>query len=194
MVTTAAYPPPPTPLLPPAVNVTPSPTLAPSIHGAAPSVTIVDVAPANDVHQLSTPAASGAILNMMPGDHPIERAAVATQQLRQEQAEKKMLESREQQLKAELAQREKSIREATHEVKEATEEIRQTRTALQNTVLESDDKLAALRKREQADAFTIKEILKKLDRPAEPITAPAPTPEEHTPMRPIPEDPAPMRP
>lgn len=192
MVTTAAYPPAPTPLLPPAVNVTPNPTLAPGYRNTAsgPTVTFGDVGPANDVHQLPAPTVGGAILNMMPGDHPVERAAIATQQLHQEQMDKKNLEAREQQLKAELAQREKSIREATHEVKEATEEIHRTRTALQASLLEADEKLAALRKREQADAVTIKEILKKLDHGPEGSPTPMPTPapmsgpDDHAPMRP----------
>jgi DNA-binding protein H-NS len=199
-VTTASYPPQATPLLPPAVNVTPNPTLAPANRAAAgPTVTFGDVGPASDVHQVPGPTVGGAILGMMPGEHPVERAAIATQQLHQELLEKKTLETREQQLKAELALREKSIREATNEVKEATEEIRRTKTALQATLLEADEKQAALRKREQADAETIKEILKKLDHPPEgtptsgqtrtpgqtptPMPMPMPGPDDHAPTR-----------
>jgi hypothetical protein len=184
-LTTVSYPPPPTPLLPPAVNVTPSPTLAPAYRNQGPTITSVDPG-APDVHQLNAPTATGAILNLQPGEHPIERAAVATQQLRQEQGEKKTLEAHEQQLKTELAQREDSIRKATHEIREATEEIRRTHNVLAVTVQETEEKEAALRKREQADTLTIKEILQKLEHPNSGPAAPMPMPgaDDHTPMRP----------
>jgi hypothetical protein len=181
VVSQTAYPPAPPPLLPPPANVSPMPTLAPAAQAAAQAVTITDARPEGD-HQLARPSGTGSILNMQPGDHPIERLAEVTLRLQAKEEEARKLEARLQQMTALVEQRGQSVSAATHDVQEATEEIRQTRKALQTTRQEVDEAWANLRRREKEDIDTIKEILKKLDRPSD--NMPSPGNDDHAPARP----------
>jgi hypothetical protein len=189
VVSQAAYPPPspmPPPLLPPPVNVSPLPTQAPSTlqptPANGPTITFLD-ANAADGHQLRQPPGGGAILNLAPGEQPVQRLAEVTLRLQAREEEAKRLEARLQQLTAILEQRGQTVSQSTREVQEATEEIRKTRTTLQATRQEVDDAWAALRRREKEDIETMKECLRKMERPPENLP-PSPGNEDHAPARP----------
>jgi hypothetical protein len=174
VVSQTAYQPPPPPMLPPPDIVSPMPTLAPA---AQPT----DARAVGD-HQLSRPPGTGSILNLQPGDLPIERLAEVTLRLQAKEEDARKLEARLQEMTALVEQRSLSVSTATRDVQEATEEIRQTRKALQTTRQEVDDAWTALRRREKEDIDTIKEILKKLDRPSDNL--PSPGKDDHAPERP----------
>ncbi len=152
VLTRAAYPPPPPSVLLPPVTVTSLPTLPPLAQPAGqppagPSITFLEANADGDAHQLVRPSVGGAISNLPPGEHLVERLAEMTLRLQAKEEETKKLEARLQQLTAALEQRAQSVSQSTRGVQEATEEIRRTRTTLQSTRQEVDDAWAALRRR-----------------------------------------------
>jgi hypothetical protein len=179
----AANPPPPPSVLPPPVAVTPLPTLPPAAQPpAGPSITFLEANADGDAHQLVRPSVGGAISNLPPGEHPVERLAEMTLRLQAKEEETKKLEARLQQLTAALEQRAQSVSQSTREVQEATEEIRRTRTTLQSTRQEVDDAWAALQRREKDDIDLVKGILEKMERPTE--NPPSPGTDDRAPARP----------
>ena len=79
------------------------------------------------------------MLNLVPGESPVERLAKATLELTAAEADRKKLEGRVQQMTGELETREKVIQQSVREMQQATEEVQRTRTVTAGLRKELDD-------------------------------------------------------
>ncbi len=133
-------------------------------------------------HQRLFPTANGALLNMAPGESPVERLTKMTEKLESAEALRKTLETRVQQLTADAEQREKVLQRVTREIQEASEEVQSMFLVAQSLRQEMDDVRASLNRRDKDEIETLKVINKMLERMAEEKSRPEG--EERTPWRP----------
>jgi hypothetical protein len=143
---------------PVAPETLPTPRVAEAPPGPAP------VTPPTDPHQRPAPTATGCLLNLPPGESPIERLTAVTMKLGESETERRNLEAKLQQVTAKLEQSEKALQLSTVDVREAAEEVQRTRELVQTLRQEMDEVRAAHSKREKDDVERLKTINKLLER------------------------------
>jgi hypothetical protein len=147
----------------------------------APGNGVVPAGVAPDPHQRAGPTATGALLNLPPGESLAERAVALNGRLAAIEAERRALELKAQQLEMGLAAREQSLQMSSKEMLDAAEEIARTRRELQNWSQELAELRARLRKRDKEDLEAMKSLIPLLERllesaPPEPKRDPEGTP------------------
>jgi hypothetical protein len=120
--------------------------------------------PLPDPHLRTVPTATGALLNLPPGESVAERAVELNGRLAAMEAERRALEARAQQLEAGLVAREQSLQMSGKEMLDAAEEIARTRRELQNWSQELAELRARLRKRDKEDLEAMKSLIPLLER------------------------------
>jgi hypothetical protein len=122
-------------------------------------------------HQRCAPTATGCLLNMAPGESPVERLTEMTQKLGIAERERRDLEGRFQQLgvtldqrNAILEQREKVMQQTGGEIQEAAVEVQRTLALVKAVQKEMEEMRAALLQRDKQDVETLKAINKLLER------------------------------
>jgi hypothetical protein len=135
-------------------------------------------------HQRAAPTATGALLNLAPGESPIERLTAVALRLEGVEAERKALQARAESLSATLGEREKALQQAVREVQDSAEEMQRTRTAAQTLKQEVEEVRAALSRRDKDEIETLRAINKLLERMTEEKNRPPAGNDERSPWRP----------
>jgi hypothetical protein len=116
-------------------------------------------APLTDPHQRLAPTATGALLNVPPGESIAERALDLGVRLAAAEADRQALEARITQLTTTLQAREQELQTASKEVQEATDEVLATRQQLQTWRQELEDARIRSQKQKREDLEKMKALI-----------------------------------
>jgi hypothetical protein len=165
---TATSPPRPTPrnAPDPAVASKKPASYPPGSAGLVPPVAI-------DPHQRPVPTAVGGLLNLPPGESPVERAVELSYRLQAVDAERQALERRTRELGAALEVRDLALVQHGRDIHEAAEEVSRARAQVENWRKELDEARVSLKSRQLEDVQTLKAIIALLERLTETGTGPA---------------------
>jgi hypothetical protein len=139
------------------------PTLARKPYPAGNAVAQAGGTP-NDPHQRPVPTATGALLNLAPGESPAERALELNARLAVADADRQVLEQRAQELTAALELRDRALSQHSRDIHEAAEEVARAREQVTAWRKELEEARGRLRTREQDDVQTLKAIIALLER------------------------------
>jgi hypothetical protein len=123
-----------------------------------------------DPHQRQVPTASGALLNLAPGESPAERALELSARLSAAEADRVALDHRAHELTVALESRDRALQQHGHDIHEAAEEVARAREQVTAWHKELDTARVRLRSREMEDVQTLKAIIAVLERLTEPST------------------------
>ena len=157
--------------LPPVMSI-PVPPAAPPPVTVAPASPPVTVAPVplpptlalGNPHQLPRPTATGAILNLAPGESAMDRAADLIRRADEATTENKVLQARVRSLEAKALEREQAIAESLRDVDAAAVEVTKARAEIAG--LRKDIQALKLRVQQvEADEMeTLKLIIEALEK------------------------------
>jgi hypothetical protein len=117
-----------------------------------------------DPHQRVVPTASGALLNLPPGESPAERALELNARLVSVETERQALEVRARELTGALEARDRVLSQHSRDIHEAAEEVSKAREQVSTWRKELDEARVRLRSREMEDVQTLKAIVAVLER------------------------------
>lgn len=138
----------------------PQPREMPSGVVPAPPTAAAPVGP----HVRSTPTATGGLLNLAPGELPIDRVVELARQLATAEDENRVLRARIRELESNGASREHSVAEMVREVETATAEINTTQGLLRAQKAEITALKARLQQLEEEDLQTLTILVELLER------------------------------
>jgi DNA repair exonuclease SbcCD ATPase subunit len=153
----------PTTLPPPAIK-TASHTTS---EGASPSST-------DDVHIRPAPTAFGSVLNMPPGETPIEKALELTKKVEQLDADKRALNQRMTAIEEAMLARDKQMNLVTRQVQDASDEVIRARKDLQMWSEDLREQQRRLREQEKENQELLKMVITTLEKIVGPETMVAP--------------------
>jgi hypothetical protein len=120
--------------------------------------------PVTDPHQRMAPTASGSLLNLPPGEGPMERAVELTRQLQMIQSEKRLLAEQLRHEQEAAQGRDRLLSEATRDIKDATTEVESTRGAMRDATEELKQQRVRLSVMENDVVETLKSVVTLLEK------------------------------
>jgi hypothetical protein len=125
-----------------------------------------------DPHRRQVPTAAGSLLNLPPGESPVERAVELSYRIQALDADRQVLEQRARELTAALESRDRALVQHGRDLHEAAEEVARARTQVANWRKELEEARIRLKSRELEDVQTLKAIIALLERLTEPKSGP----------------------
>lgn len=144
----------------PTAPTTPQPRELPSGVTPAPPMPSATAGP----HVRTTPTATGGLLNLAPGELPIDRVVELARQLATAEDENRVLRARIRELEANGSSREHSVAEMVREVETAASEINATQAVLRAQKTEIAALKARLQQLEEEDLQTLTILVDLLER------------------------------